>query len=118
MDNRSIDLTLEGRQDFNHAMRIAIGNKKTTGYRLHENCMVLYWTESKNSLKLPYPMDTEQTINMVWGWLEYTKPDYPQPDHDGDNGKGFKIFNEAWGHVFGEWQAYIAIQPVWAMYGK
>lgn len=63
-------------------------------------------------------MDLDETINFVWGWLEKTSPLTSEPDHDGDNGKGFFIFNESWGHVFGEWQAFIAIEPIWAMYGK
>src|SRR5690349_24893058 len=43
-------------------------------------------------------------------WL--AEADYgPQPDHDGDNSKGWRIYNEAWGHVDNLWGAIVAIQP-------
>jgi hypothetical protein len=118
LDNRKIELTLEGREDFNLAMKIAVEDKKVIGYRVHKNCLVLYWAENKNAQKLPYKMTVDEISNFVWGWLEKTEPEHSQPSHDGSNGKGFRMFNEAWGHVFGEWEAFIAITPEWAWYGK
>lgn len=41
-----------------------------------------------------------------------------EPDHDGDNGRGFRVFTEAWGKVAGHTYAICAIEPVWACYGK
>jgi hypothetical protein len=116
MDNRKIELVMD--DNFELAMQLAIGHRKTMGYQIHENCMVLYWAKSNKMASLPYEMELQDVISFVKGWLNKTKPNSPQPDHDGDNSQGFRIFNEAWGHVFGEWQAFIAIQPIWAMYGK
>jgi len=120
MDNRQIDITSEGEEDFNLAMRLAMKTNETVGYRIFENNMILYWSESKHKefQPLPYKMNYEQTVNFVWGWLEKTKPLLKEPDHDGDNAYGFHIYNESWGRVCGEWQAFIAIEPIWAMYGK
>lgn len=79
--------------------------------------LILFWSEHEIATKLPFPLDMKKSVDFAANWLEqvaYGK----QPDHDGDNGKGFRVFNEAWGHVLGHWQAFVAIQPVWAMYGK
>lgn len=116
MDNRKIDLWLEDK--FELAMQLAMGVHKAIGYRVHENNMVLYWAKSDKMTPFPYEMSITDATNFVSGWLQKTEPNHPRPDHDGDNEKGFRIFNEDWGHVFGEWQAFIAITPIWAMYGK
>lgn len=41
-----------------------------------------------------------------------------QPDHDGDNEKGWRLYNETWGMVGGDHSAFAAVEPAWAMYGK
>ena len=119
MDNMHIDLSLVGLEEFRLAMKIACSkHSHVIGYRIHENTMILYWAKNDNCILLPYEMDVNQVVNFVWGWLEKTPPNYPEPDHDGDNGRGFRVYNESWGHIKGEWQAFIAIMPIWAMYGK
>jgi hypothetical protein len=118
MDNRRIDLCLEWRGDFELAMKIAVAHRTTVGYRLIDNTLILYWAMSDKAAPLPYEMGAVETTNFVWGWLEKNAPLGRQPDHDGDNGKGFRIYNESWGHVGGEYQAFIAITLIWAMYGK
>lgn len=121
MDNRRIDISLHGKQSFDLAMQLAsISNPKTVGFRIHKNHLVLYWSESTNAdySKLPYVMNVPQVTEFAWGWLNSVEPTQEEQDHDGHNGKGFRVFNEAWGHVFGEWQGYIAITPIWAMFGK
>ncbi len=119
MDNRVIDIQSEGYGDFQLAMKLAFGGRKTTiGYRIYQNGICLYWSESEKMISLPYQMNLDQATEFCWGWLLANKPTAKEPDHDGDNGKGFKVYNEAWGHVFSEWQAFVAIEPIWAMYGK
>lgn len=57
----------------------------------------------------------------VWPFIEawLKEADYgSQPDTDGHNSKGWRIFNEGWGHVCGMWQAFVAIEPEWLTYGK
>lgn len=63
-------------------------------------------------------MNVEKVTEFAWGCLESNKPTAKEPDHDGDNDKGFRLFTESWGQVFGEYQAFVAIEPIWAMYGK
>jgi hypothetical protein len=125
MDNRQIDIYSEGESDFKLAMQLATshwGNeRKTVGYSIEQegSIMVLYWTDKHHKMiPLPYEMNTAEITSFVWGWLQKTKPLGQQPDHDGDNGHGFRIYNESWGHVMNRWEAFIAITPIWAMYGK
>lgn len=79
--------------------------------------LCFYWTECTGALKLPFKMDAQKASEFASGWLsdiEWGR----EPDHDGSNGKGWRLFNDDWGHVGGSWQAIVAIQPAWAMYGK
>lgn len=68
-------------------------------------------------LPLPYPMETTAAIEFAWNWL--AQASYGQkPDIDGDCKKGWRIFNEAWGHVGRDCYAFVAVRPTWALYGK
>src|ERR1700690_3444552 len=71
-------------------------------------------------IRLPFAMDCKAAIEMVWSWLleqpEEKYQDYM--DHDGSNGKGFKIYNEYWGHVGSSHYAICAVLPIWSWYGK
>lgn len=117
MDNRTFDLYLEGRKDFELAMKIAC-NHKAIGYEIKEQTLILYWVKHEKMIPLLYEMEVDEVIGFVWGWLERTSPKEKQPDHDGDNEKGFRVYNEDWGHVDNKWEAFVAITPIWAMYGK
>lgn len=124
MDNFQFDMTSEGAETLRKALSFFRCADAVTGYRVEETALkagrprlILYWSKSARSTQVLYPMKFAQTAEYVLGWL--AQADYgPQPDHDGDNGKGWRLYNEAWGHVDGEWQAFAAIEPVWAMYGK
>ena len=146
MDNRHIDITSEGDDALAIAMKLAWagapGDRAThykvvnlvekTGYygeptNSHNTktvedakgipTMILLWTAERDAVPLPTPMGLEAITGVVTGWLKDV-PRGKQPDHDGSNGHGWRVFNEAWGHVFGHHYAIVAIQPAWAMYGK
>ena len=83
--------------------------------------MVLYWTDPKQPVErysaLPFKADHVFIASLIKGWLDSI--DYSsEPDHDGDNAKGFRLYNEDWGHVDGRWEAFMAVTPIWAIYGK
>ncbi len=122
MDNFEISIQSTGKADFALAMQIAFGQHKTAvGFRVtEEKGLILYWSKSekKDFSLFPYSMNHSQATEYCWGWVEATKPKGGQPDHDGDNDKGFIVYNESWGHVDGDWQAFVAIGVIWAMYGK
>lgn len=79
--------------------------------------LIFLWSAEGDSTPLPFPLDLEGATQFAKHWLEVA--DYgPQPDHDGDNRKGWRIFTEEWGHVAYYHFAIVGIQPAWAMYGK
>jgi hypothetical protein len=118
MDNFHIDITSEGEAHLRAALDIAFrGQRHAIGYYVKDGTLIFCWAEHKEAIKLPFKMDSKRATDFTVAWL--SEVDYgKQPDHDGDNGKGWRVFNEAWGHVGGYWQAFVAIQPQWAMYGK
>lgn len=118
MDNFHIDITSEGDAQLREALDIAFGSKRQAiGYQIKGGKLVFFWTEHKDATKLPFKMDAKRATDFAVAWL--SEADYgEEPDHDGDNGKGWRVYNESWGHVNGLWQAFVAVEPVWAMYGK
>lgn len=117
MDNFHFDMTSKGDKTLRTAMSL-FPQRNVTGYRADaEKGLILYSADSPRATALPFPMTLEQAADFAHGWLEHA--DYGrEPDHDGDNGKGWRLYTEDWGHVGGEWQAFAAVQPAWAMYGK
>jgi hypothetical protein len=146
MDNRTIDVTSEGDKALACALELVWANApggRATHYKVvnltekteywgappnHHTVknvkddkgvptMILLWHAECDAVPLPVPMSLEASTDVVKGWLKDV-PRGDEPDHDGDNGKGWRVFREAWGHVFGHHYAIVGIQPAWAMYGK
>lgn len=119
MDNRKFSITAEGDNDFSLAMQIAFGKyKKAVGYKVTGNVLLFYWVKSNDMTPLPFEMDISQATEFAKGWLKSVKPSIKQPDHDGDNYVGFSVWCESWGQVGNDYAAFVAIEPIWAMYGK
>lgn len=81
--------------------------------------LVFFWTAptAKDFVALPFKLDAKGAADFAARWL--AEADYgKQPDHDGDNEKGWRVYNEAWGHVDDEYAGFVAVTPSWAMYGK
>lgn len=123
MNNFRIDLTAEGDTVLKKAMEIAFTNSaggKVEAYKVDpEKGLIFFWTSTlhKDVQKLPFKLDAEGAADFTRRWL--AEQDYGrQPDHDGDNGKGFRIYCESWGRVGDLSGSFVAIQPCWAWYGK
>lgn len=119
MDNFHIDVTSEGKTHLELALKIAFGSyHKAVGYKvIPDKGLVLYWIPVDDMVPLPFKMDSDAIVPIVQGWL--AEQDYGrEPDHDGDNGQGWRVYCESWGHVNHQFEAFVAIQPAWAMYGK
>lgn len=80
--------------------------------------LMLLWSWEKGARELPYPMKIEDAIAFVKGWLANVGDPGPSPDIDGDLGRGWRVFTEAWGHVAGCSYAICGVQAIHAMYGK
>jgi len=127
MDNFHFDLTAESDALLRDAMKIAFSkHTRATHYMVWpEKGLVFFWTKpdpkdqvgAPEPVAFPFTMDPIGAADFASRWLAETT--YPkEPDHDGDNGKGWRLYNESWGHIGNYWSAMIAVQPVWAMYGK
>ncbi len=65
---------------------------------------------------LAYPHDSEAVYEFVRRWLQHADPG-PEPDTDGSNSKGWKIFTAPHAQGSGCY-ASLAVQPCWITYGK
>ncbi len=137
MDNRIISVKSEGIKAFDLAFQLLFDNArggKASHYFEHPTAgFLLLWNEDNfygltkgdpsakvSANKLPFKMEWKDAANLAWGWLnnQPTEKYEDYLDHDGSNGRGFKVYNEAWGHVAGSSYAFLGVLPVWAWYGK
>lgn len=72
---------------------------------------------SDDLVRLPFHLDAKGAADFARRWL--AEADYgKEPDHDGSNKRGWRVYNEACGQVDDNHGAIIAVAPVWATYGK
>jgi hypothetical protein len=125
MDNFHIDITSEG--DLSDAMKIAFkgaAGSKAEAYLIHpDKGLIFFWSAHPNDhpdkrlVPLPFKLDAAGAADFAKRWL--AEQDYGrQPDHDGHNGKGWRLYNESWGRVGDFTYSFVAVMPEWAMYGK
>lgn len=69
------------------------------GYASDADRFVLFRTKAEKATLLPAPMTATQVAPMISAWLASTADYGGQPDHDGDNGKGWLVQTGSWGHV-------------------
>lgn len=123
MDNFHINVISEGRDNLKRCFEIILDKyTRITGYRisLEKGLIFLQYddlTYNKDNMKLPFTLDVDGATDFAMRWL--SAQDYGnEPDHDGDNGKGWQIYTEGWGHVGSDYHSVCAVKPAWAMYGK
>lgn len=79
--------------------------------------LLLGWNKDKDMTPFPAPMSVEECEPFILSWLRTV--DYRKElDHDGDNSKGWRIYNESWGKINGYTYSFVAIEPIWLIYGK
>jgi hypothetical protein len=72
---------------------------------------------TENAVAFPFKATPALCADFARRWLaEVNYGD--EPDHDGSNSKGWRVYNEKFGHIDNSWNAVIAVSPVWAMHGK
>ncbi len=79
-------------------------------------CLVFFWAKPSipEYRALPFKMGLTAAVDFAWPWLEQAERG-KAPDHDGDNEKGWRVYNESWAHVAGLWEATVAVEPYWLM---
>ena len=126
MDNRHISVQSTGRKAFDLAFQLLFEGSPG-GAALHyfedpKKGLVFLWSydEQRKSIPFPTPLGWKEAADLAWTWLlNQPKEKYQEVlDHDGSNGKGFRVYNEDWGHVAGSHYAICGVLPVWAWYGK
>jgi hypothetical protein len=83
--------------------------------------IAFFWTAPDSrvadAIALPFKLDAEGAADFARRWLaEVEYP--PEPDIDGSVKKGWRLYNEPWGHVEGVYAGICAVTPVWSEYGK
>lgn len=98
---------------------IGAPGKKVVGWSVDTDGrrLVLYWSTSPRATPLPAPLKGEALLGFVKSWLESVNYD-SEPDHDGSNSRGWRVYNENWGHIGNDPYAFAAIEPAWLMHGK
>jgi hypothetical protein len=94
------------------------GNLKIAGFIVDENRFILFEYAHDKMTPFPVPMPVSFVACFVYEWLKEAK--YPiEPDHDGDNERGWRLYKESWGRVdkYGH-GSVCAIEPMWIEYGK
>jgi hypothetical protein len=141
MDNFRIDVTAKGIPALVQVLKLIEVNEhklRVVGFRLQKGDydtganlgvkvqterLILYKARPSHSkpgyTPLPAPINLDMAAAMVVSWLESESTVYgPELDHDGSNSRGWRAYNEAWGHVDEEWEAFLAVEPHWAWHGK
>lgn len=133
-DNFKIDICNIGAEELDIALGIAFRQapgKKSSHYikkkmesthrfgvaRQEVETLIFLWHEEKGSIPFPSDISSSEASIIAQKFINSVDAG-PQPDHDGSNSIGFRVFNEAWGHVAGHRHAVVAVQPCWMMYGK
>lgn len=83
--------------------------------------LIFMWStdDKPQCIKLPFPMNATRMSDFAQGWLDsLDKHILHEPEHDGGNKLGWRVFNDCWGHVGGCHYAIVGIQPAWIMYPK
>lgn len=93
--------------------------KGAAGWSEVDGSLVFYWGvfNEKSIIPFPVPVTSDAAAEIALSWLE--NQDYGRgPDTDGSAKKGFRVYNEAWGHAGGSYLGFAAIKPAWIVYGK
>lgn len=124
MDNFKIDIISDNRETLLMAMKIAFMNNggPTKGYVITDEYGLIFLrypssTKGMHEIPFPFSMDAEMATEFALHWLR--ECEYGQePDHDGHNKKGWRLYVKDWSMVGQYWNSICAVKPQWTMYGK
>lgn len=123
MDNFHFDIS--ARQKLREWLRLAFNGHQATHWKVEKtgggnNRLLLGQNVPSDKTgwnQLVGPSDADLMATTVQSWLD--KQDRgSSPDIDGSIGPAFRIYNEEFGGVGDDHYAFIAIEPIWALYHK
>jgi hypothetical protein len=76
------------------------------------------YPDAKDMVAFPVALPMSTCAEITFNWLQAAT--YPrEPDHDGDNEKGWRCYTGDWGQIDGlSHGAFLAVEPFWIMFGK
>lgn len=96
-------------------------HKGASGWAEIDGALVFAWGNVSGSdnpfTPLPVRIDGKTAAEMAKAWLE-TQDYGTNPPWDGTHTKGYRLYNESYGHAGGHFQGFAAIKPHWIVYGK
>lgn len=131
MDNRQFNVNGEGDEMLLKTLELVFqqegNNTKAVGWEITKtHGLILYWFKEKGINLFPTGLDAKSVLAVVVGYLDSDESeniDYDNSwdsdyDHDGHNGKGWRVYCEDWGHVNESDGAFCAIRLAYMWYGK
>jgi hypothetical protein len=108
-----------------HAFKIAfLWHSKAAAWAVSDGgSLIFYWSATEGTHPLPVPLDADGAADLAINWLK----DQPitafgrEPDHDGDNKRGYRVSNQGPAVNSGssrELYAILAVTPEWTEYHK
>lgn len=93
---------------------------KAWGYKSTKDKLVFAWNKNAGDTFVPFvtPIGWEEAETIVKNWCKEVADYGTEPDHDGDNGRSWRIYCEAWGYIDHNHYTFMAVEPYWAEYGK
>lgn len=131
MDNRVFNVNGTGLGMLRKTIELAFEQESTEVAKAWEfkpdKGLILLWTigDGIRGTPFPSPIDAQDSAKMAWEWLKSKEAESmtgtgwdANADHDGDNGAGWRVYVEDWGHVGDQTYAICAIRPAVMWYGK
>lgn len=133
MDNRIFSVNGKGKECLLETLKLVFNQCSdykdyAVGWKISKQSgLILCWyvSEGYNINPFPAKMTAEDCLPFIWNWLQTPEAGKTARigfdaarDHDGDNGSGWRVFCEDWGHVDHIHSAICAIKPVVLWYGK
>lgn len=93
-------------------------HKKAHGWLEKDGVLYFYWYANDPGVQaFPVSIGHEAATAMIKDWLEVQNYG-TAPDTDGSTGRGWRVYNEHWGHVNESFYGFVAVAPHWIIYGK
>lgn len=95
--------------------------KGASGWAVIDGALVFAWGDNTSSdspfTAFPTGIGSWMAADLAKEWLE--SQEYgPETGWDGSHSKGYRVYNEAYGHAGGDYRGFVAIKPHWIVYGK
>lgn len=127
-DNRIFNVNGRGDEQLLAALNLAFsqeGSSAKAWKSSKRHGLILLWHNGTDGTPFPSAMTAEECLPFIKAWLKSEDAKGVEmigwdanADHDGDNGMGWRVYCEDWGHVDNSSSAICAVKPAMLWYGK